>query len=185
MESPMEPPMEPMIRRNRTSPLMRFPIIMGLIIFIAVFLLGYLSIEAEKKILQKNASIRSRNIAQMLNVLIADPAIGKNYRVFRNYTNQIGTDSDIYSIEIIKASQLIAGYYGEYVAGEEDVLMISHPLLIEGKGAGVIKIGFSKGGIKGRISRIKKFTAMGLGAILCFILVYLIFSRPKPYRTRW
>ena len=185
MESPMEPPMEPMIRRNRTSPLMRFPIIMGLIIFIAVFLLGYLSIEAEKKILQKNASIRSRNIAQMLNVLIADPAIGKNYRVFRNYTNQIGTDSDIYSIEIIKASQLIAGYYGEYVAGEEDVLMISHPLLIEGKGAGVIKIGFSKGGIKGRISRIKKFTAMGLGGILCFILLYLIFSRPKPYRTRW
>ena len=181
----MEPPMEPIIRGSRTSSWFRFPIIMGLIIFIAVFLLGYLSIEAEKKILQKNASIRSRNIAQMLNVLIADPSIGRNYRVLRNYTNQIGTDMDIYSIEILKGSKLIAGYHGEYATGEEDVLMISYPLLTKGKGAGVIKIGFSKGGITNRVSRIKKLTAMGLGGILCFILGYLIFFRSKPYRTRW
>jgi hypothetical protein len=147
-------------------------------------LLGYLSIEAEKKILGKKASIRSKNIAQMLNVLMADPLISRNYRVLRNYTNQIGTDRDIYSIEIIKESQLIAGYHGEHAAGEEDILMISYPLLIEGKGAGVIKIGFSKGGIKNRVDRIKKWTALGLGGILCFMLGYLIFFRSKPSRTR-
>ncbi len=180
----MEPPMEPIIRGSRTSPWLRFPIIMGLIIFIAVFLLGYLSIEAEKKILQKNASIRSKNIAQMLNILIADPSIGGNYRVLTNYANQIGTDRDIYSIEIIKGSQLIAGYLGEYATGEEDVLIISYPLLIKGERTGMIKIGVAKGGIAERISRIKKFTATGLGGILCFIFGYLIFSRLKSYRMQ-
>jgi len=174
---------EPIVRERGPNPWFRFPIIMGLIIFVAVFLLGYLSIEAEKKILGKNASIRSKNIAQMLNVLMADPLIGRNYRVLRSYTNQIGTDRDIYSIEIIKESQLIAGYHGQYATGEEDVLMISYPLLIEGKRTGVIKVGFSKGGIEKRVFRIKKFTAIGLGGILCFIFGYLIFSRPKSYRT--
>lgn len=185
MEKPrvMEPPVEPAVRQGGTNPWFSFPIIMGLVIFIAVFLLGYLSIEAEKKILGKNASIRSKNIAQMLNVLMTDPLISRNYRVLKNYTNQIGTDRDIYSIEIIKDSQVIAGYHGEHAAGEEDILMISYPLLIEGKGAGVIKIGFSKGGIKKRVSRIKKFTAIGLGGILCFIFGYLIFFRSKSYRT--
>ena len=184
VEPPVEmaPPVEMPIRERRTSPWLRFPIIMGLIMFIAVFLLGYLSIEAEKKILQKNASIRSKNIAQMLNVLMADPSIGKNYRLLRNYTNQIGTDMDIYSIEIIKGSQLIAGYHGKHATGEQDVLMISYPLLIKEKGGGVIKVGFSKGGIQKRVSRIKKFTAIGLGGILCFIFGYLILSRSKPYR---
>ena len=156
---------------------------MGLIIFVAVFLLGYLAIEAEKKILGKSATIRSKNIAQMLNVLMADPLISRNYRILTNYTNQIGSDRDIYSIEIIKDSQLIAGYHGQYAAGEQDVLMISYPLLIEGKRTGVIKVGFSKRGIEKRVSRIKKFTAIGLGGILCFIFGYLIFSRPKSYRT--
>jgi len=184
VEPPVEmaPPVEMPIRERRTSPWLRFPIIMGLIMFIAVFLLGYLSIEAEKKILQKNASIRSKNIAQMLNVLMADPLIGKNYRLLRNYTNQIGTDMDIYSIEIIKGSQLIAGYHGKHATGEQDVLMISYPLLTKEKGGGVIKVGFSKGGIEKRVSRIKKFTAIGLGGILCFIFGYLILSRSKPYR---
>jgi len=184
VEPPVEmaPPVEMPIRERRTSPWLRFPIIMGLIMFIAVFLLGYLSIEAEKKILQKNASIRSKNIAQMLNVLMADPSIGKNYRLLRNYTNQIGTDMDIYSIEIIKGSQLIAGYHGKHATGEQDVLMISYPLLTKEKGGGVIKVGFSKGGIQKRVSRIKKFTAIGLGGILCFIFGYLILSRSKPYR---
>jgi len=180
MERPMETNMN--IRRSRSSPWLKFPIIMGLIMFIAVFLLGYLSIEAEKKILRKNASIRSRNIARMLNVLMADPLISRNYRLLKDYTNQIGTDSDIYSIEIIKDSQLIARYHAQYAAFEEDVLMISYPLLIKGEGAGIIKIGFSKGGIKHRVSRIRKFTAVGLGVILCFILGYLVFSRPKPYQ---
>jgi hypothetical protein len=145
-------------------------------------LLGYLSIEAEKKILGKNASIRSKNIAQMLNVLVADPSIGKNHRVLRNYTKQIGTDSDIYSIEIIKDTQLIAGYHGKYTAGEQDVLMISYPLLFEGKESGIIKVGFSKGGIQKRVSRIKKFTGIGLGGILCFIFGYLIYFRSKSNR---
>ena len=179
-----EPPMETIMRESRPSPWSRFPIIMGLIVFVAVFLLGYLSIEAEKKILKKNASIRSKNIAQMLNVLMADPLISRNYRVLKNYTNQIGTDRDIYSIEIIKGSELIARYHGEYAAFEEDILMISYPLLIKGKGAGIIKIGFSKGGIKNRVGRIKKWTALGLGGILCFMLGYLIFFRSKPSRTR-
>lgn len=184
----MEPPVEPIVRetivRQRgTNPWLRFPIIMGLIIFVAVFLLGYLAIEAEKKILGKSATIRSKNIAQMLNVLMADPLISRNYRILTNYTNQIGSDRDIYSIEIIKDSQLIAGYHGQYAAGEQDVLMISYPLLIEGKRTGVIKVGFSKRGIEKRVSRIKKFTAIGLGGILCFIFGYLIFSRPKSYRT--
>jgi hypothetical protein len=61
--------------------------------------------------------------------------------------------------------------------------MISYPLFMEGKGAGIIKIGFSKGGIKHRVERIKKWTAIGLGAVLCFIFAYLIFFRSKPYRT--
>ncbi|MFB0507326.1 MAG: hypothetical protein ACETWT_11390, partial [Thermodesulfobacteriota bacterium] len=95
----------------------------------------------------------------------------------------IGTDRDIYSIEIIKDSQLIAGYHGEIVAGEEDVLMISYPLLSEGRQSGIVKVGFSKGGITERVSRIKKFTAIGLGGILCFIFGYLIIFRSKPYRT--
>jgi serine/threonine-protein kinase len=129
-------PVQMAARERRASPWLRFPIIMGLIMFIAVFLLGYLSIEAEKKILQKNASIRSRNIALMLNVLMADPSIGENYGVLRNYTTQIGSDRDIYSIEIIKGSQLIAGYHGKHAAGEEDVLMISSPLLTTEKGGG-------------------------------------------------
>jgi serine/threonine protein kinase len=175
-----EPPPEKMMKRSGTSPWLSFPIIMGLIIFFAVFLLGYLCIEAENKILQKNASIRSKNIAQMLNVLIADPAIGSNYRILRNYTNQIGTDSDIYSIEIIKDSQLIAGYHGEFVAGEEDVLMISYPLLIKGNRTGMIKVAFSKGGIEKRVARIKRFTGIGLGGILCFMIGFLIYSRSKP-----
>jgi hypothetical protein len=178
-----EAPVESIMREGGTNPWFSFPIVMGLIILIAVFLLGYFSIEAENKILGKNASIRSKNIAQMLNVLIADPSIGKNYRVLRSYVNQIGTDRDIYSIEIIEDSQLIAGYHGEYAAGEQDVLMISYPLVINKKGAGVIRIGFSKGGIKNRVDRIKKWTAIGLGGILCFILGYIIFFRSKPYRT--
>jgi serine/threonine-protein kinase len=183
----MEPPAEPIVRetimRERgANPWFSFPIIMGLIIFIAVFLLGFLSIEAEKKILGKNASIRSKNIALMLNVLVADPSIGKNHRVLRNYTKQIGTDSDIYSIEIIKDTQLIAGYHGKYTAGEQDVLMISYPLLFEGKESGIIKVGFSKGGIQKRVSRIKKFTGIGLGGILCFIFGYLIYFRSKSNR---
>ena len=178
----MEHPMETDVRGRRSSPWLRFPVIMGLIMFIGVFLLGYLSIEAEKKILQKNASIRSKNIARMLNVLMADPLISRNYRLLKDYTNQIGTDRDIYSIEIIKGSELIAGYHREHAAGEEDVLMISYALLIKGKDEGIIKIGFAKGGIEERVSRIRKFTAIGLGMILCFILGYLVFSRSKPYR---
>jgi serine/threonine protein kinase len=180
-----EPRLETGIRRSNPSSWIRFPIIMGLIVFVSVFLLGYLSIEAEKKILQKNASIRSKNIAQMLNVLIADPTIGKNYRVLTNYTNQIGTDRDIYSIEIIRDSQLIAGYHGEHGSGEEDVLMISYPLLMKGKGGGVIRIGFSKGEIRPRVSRIKKWTAIALGGILCFLLGYLTFFRSRSHRTTW
>ena len=175
-------PMEMNVRERGTSQWLSFPIIMGLILFVAVFLLGYLSIEGERKILQKNASIRSRNIALMLNVLMADPSIGKNYKVLRSYTEQIGSDRDIYSIEIIKASQLIAGYHGKYATGEEDVLMISYPLLTPEKEGGVIKVGFSKGGIHKRVARIKQYTAIGLGAILCFLFGYLFFSRSRSYR---
>jgi hypothetical protein len=113
--------------------------------------------------------------------LIADPSIGKNYRVLQNYTNQIGTDRDIYSIEIIEGSQLIAGYHGAHVTGEQDVLMISYPLLTGEKEGGTIKVGFLKGIVQKRISRIKEFTGIGLGAILCFIFGYLFFSRSRPY----
>ncbi len=60
--------------------------------------------------------------------------------------------------------------------------MISYPLPINRKGAGIIKIGLSKGGIKKRVFRIKKLTAVGLGDILCFMLGYLIFFSSKPYR---
>ena len=178
-------PMEMTVRERGTSQWLSFPIIMGLILFVAVFLLGYLSIEAERRILQKNASIRSRNIALMLNVLMADPSIGKNYKVLRSYTEQIGSDRDIYSIEIIKGSQLIAGYHGKYATGEEDVLMISHPLLTPEKEGGVIKVGFAKGGIHTRVSRIKKYTAIGLGGILCFLFGYLFFSRSRSYRRAY
>jgi len=178
-------PMEMNVRERGTSQWLSFPIIMGLILFVAVFLLGYLSIEAERRILQKNASIRSRNIALMLNVLMADPSIGKNYKVLRSYTEQIGSDRDIYSIEIIKGSQLIAGYHGKYATGEEDVLMISHPLLTPEKEGGVIKVGFAKGGIHTRVSRIKKYTAIGLGGILCFLFGYLFFSRSRSYRRAY
>ncbi len=177
--------MEMTLRERGTSQWLSFPIIMGLILFIAVFLLGYLSIEGERKILQKNASIRSRNIALMLNVLMADPSIGGNNRILRNYTDQMGTDRDIYSIEIIKGSQLIAGYHGKHATGEQDVLIISHPLLSPEKEGGVIKVGFSKGGIEKRVSRIKKFTAIGLGAILCFLFGYIFFSRLRPYRRAY
>ena len=179
-----EPVSETIMPGARPNPWFSFPVIMGLIIFVAVFLLGYLSIEGEKKILKKSASIRSKNIAQMLNVLITDPAIGTNERILRNYTAQIGGDRDIYSIEIIKGSRLIAGYHGAFQAGEEDVLMISYPLLIEGKTAGVIRVGFGKQGISKRVFQIKKWTAIALGGILCFIFLYLIFFRSKPYRTR-
>jgi tRNA A-37 threonylcarbamoyl transferase component Bud32 len=178
-----EPVSETIMPGARPNPWFSFPVIMGLIIFVAVFVMGYLCIEAEKKILQKNASIRSKNIAQMLNVLIADPAIGANERILRNYTTQIGGDRDIYSIEIIKGSRLIAGYHGEHKAGEEDVLMISYPLLTGGKDTGLIRVGFSKGGIEKRIFRIKKWAAVGLGGIICFIFGYLIFFRSKPSRT--
>jgi tRNA A-37 threonylcarbamoyl transferase component Bud32 len=183
MPTPIEMPTPvPMtIRERPVRQWLSFPIVIGLILFVAVFLLGYLSIEAEMKILQKNASIRSKNIAQMLNVLMADPSIGRNYRVLQNYTNQIGTDRDIYSIEIIKGSQLIAGYHGEHATGEQDVLMISYPLLTGEKEGGVIKVGFLKGIVQKRVSRIKGFTAVGLGAILCFIFGYLFFSRSRPY----
>jgi serine/threonine protein kinase len=137
MERPMETNMN--MRRSRSSPWFKFPIIMGLIMFI-------------------------------------------DYRLLKDYTKQIGTDSDIYSIEIFKDSQLIARYHAQYAAFEEDILMISYPLFIKGEGAGIIKIGFSKGGIKHRVSRIWKFTAVGLGVVLCFVLGYLVFSRPKPYQ---
>ena len=112
---------------------------------IAAFLFGYFIIESKKNILQKDAAIRGRHIAQMFSLLVKDSTIGSNRELLERYIEDIGREAHLVFIEMMRGNQVVVGYHAEHVTPEEDVLMMSYPLSVGEPEGSSLKIGFSKG----------------------------------------
>jgi serine/threonine protein kinase len=174
------------IGEGRRMPLFfRLSMTVGLILMIAAFLFGYFIIESKKSILQKDAAIRGRHIAQMLSLLVNDPAIGSNQNLLGRYVAEIGVDARLVFIEMMKDNQVIVGYHADSVTAEEDVLMMSYPLRLDTPGGENLKIGFSKAAMNRQIRRIKEAVGLAFAGIISFVVVVLIVARVRsPRRER-
>ena len=144
------------VQKGREAIFFRLSMTIGLILMLAAFLFGYFIIESKKNILQKDAAIRGRHIAHLFSLLVNDAAIGDNQQLLDRYIEEIGRDAQLVFIEMMRGSQVVAGYHAEKVTPEEDVLMRSYPLSVGETGGESLKIGFSKTAIIDRaITRTK------------------------------
>jgi serine/threonine protein kinase len=163
--------------RNQTSIFFRLSMTVGLILMMATFLFGYFMIESQKSIVQKDAAIRGRHIAQMLSLLVTDQNIGSNQDILERYVEEIGRDAHIVFIEMIRGKQVIAGYHSEQMIPEQDVLMMSYPLSVDKPQAERLKIAFSKAAVNRQARKVKQSVVLILAGILAFLLTIFLLKR--------
>jgi serine/threonine protein kinase len=155
----------------------RFPMVMVGILLIGFLTLGYLKIQMEKKIQRKDAAIRGSNMAKIFSLLMADQSIAQDRRIISKYLNEVGSDPDIYFIEMIKDNALIAEYQKDPSQGVEDVYMVSYPISIEGEKSGFLKVGFLKAKVNKSIGRAKAMMGIGLISIVSLLVGFLGYFR--------
>jgi len=159
----------------------RFPMVVGGILLIGLLSLGSLKIEMERKIQRKDAAIRGSNMAKIFSLLMAEQSVAHDRRILAKYLNEVGTAPDIYFIEMIKDSELIAEYQKNPSGGVEDVYMVSYPISIEGEESGFLKIGFLKAKVRKSIGRTKALIGIGLISIVSLFLGLLGYTRFQWY----
>jgi len=184
-EVPGRPKKETDKVRDRRAPMtvfLRLSVTVGLILMIAAFLFGYFMIESKKNILQKDAAIRGRHIAHMFSLLVNDATIGQNEELLGRYIEEIGQDAHLAFIEMMRGSQIVAGYHAAQVIPEEDVLMMSYPLSV-GKSQGeTLKLGFSKTAMNRQIAKVKRSIGFAFAAIAGFLIIVLTVNRFRSHR---
>jgi serine/threonine protein kinase len=159
----------------------RFPMVVGGILLIGLLSLGYLKIEMEKKIQRKDAAIRGSNMAKIFSLLMTDQSIARDRKILAKYLNEVGTVPDIYFIEIIKDTELVAEYQKNPSRGVEDVYMVSYPISVEGEELGLLKVGFLKAKLNKSIGRAKLLIGFGLVSIISLFLGLLGYAHFHPY----
>jgi len=169
------------MRTGWMSTIPRFPLIVGGILLIGLFSLGYLKIAMEKNIQRKDAAIRGSNMAKIFSLLMAEQSIAQDRHVLAKYLNEVGTAPDIYFIEMIKDNELIAQYQRNPSRGVEDVYMVSYPISVEGEELGSLKVGFLKAKVTKSIGRVTAFMGFGLIFIVSLFLGLLGYTRFQPY----
>jgi tRNA A-37 threonylcarbamoyl transferase component Bud32 len=169
------------MRTGWMSPIPRFPMIVGSILLIGLFSLGYLKIEMERNIQRKDAAIRGSNMAKIFSLLMAEQSIAQDRRVLAKYLNEVGTAPDIYFIEMIKDNELIAEYQKNPSRGVEDVYMVSYPISIQGEELGSLKVGFLKAKVRKSIGRVTRFMGFGLIFTVSLFLGLLGYGRFQSY----
>jgi len=157
----------------------RLSLTIGLILMIAAFLFGYFIIESKKNILQKDAAIRGRHIAQMFSLLVKDSTIGSNRELLERYIEDIGREAHLVFIEMMRGNQVVVGYHAEHVTPEEDVLMMSYPLSVGEPEGGSLKIGFSKAAMNRTGRRIKAAIGLAFAVIVGFLVVVFVVVRVR------
>ncbi len=165
--------------KGQVTSFLRLSITIGLILMIAAFLFGYFIIESKKSILQKDAAIRGRHIAHMFSLLVNDETIGNNQKLLKRYIEEIGRDAHLVFIEMMRGTQVVAGYHAEQVIPEQDVLMMSYPLSVDKPTAEGLKIGFSKGAMNRQVRRIKEGVGLAFAGILSFLIVAFAVARVR------
>jgi hypothetical protein len=165
----------------------RFPLLVAGILLIGLLSIGYAKMEMEKNIQRKEAAIRGSNMAKIFSLLMADESIARNGRILQRYLDEVGTDPDIYFIEMILDNGLVAGYQKNPSEGVEDVYMVSYPLSIEGGKSGSLKVGFLKTKVGKGIGRAKAIMGAGLISIASLFLGLLAYTRfrasPNTHRS--
>jgi serine/threonine protein kinase len=158
-----------------TGSFFKLSAIVGLILMVAALLFGYFIIDSEMKILQKDASFRGQHIAQMFSLLVNDANIGSNQELLKKYLAEIGTDSNVVFIEMMKGNQVVMGYHAERPTPEEDIFLKSYPLA----DSGVLKIGFSNESMNRKIKNVKWGIGVAFAVIGVFLIVALAISRMR------
>ena len=167
------------VQKGREAIFFRLSMTIGLILMLAAFLFGYFIIESKKNILQKDAAIRGRHIAHLFSLLVNDAAIGDNQQLLDRYIEEIGRDAQLVFIEMMRGSQVVAGYHTEKVTPEEDVLMRSYPLSVGETGGESLKIGFSKTAMNRQVTRVKQATGVASAAIAIFLVIVFVMVRMR------
>jgi tRNA A-37 threonylcarbamoyl transferase component Bud32 len=179
-------------RRSRAAPgakgqmplFLRLSRTVGVILVIATLLFGYFMIESKRNILQKDAAIRGRHMAHMLSMLVDDATIRENEELLGRYIEEMGQDAHLVFIEMMRGSQVLAGYHDTQVTAEEDVLMMSYPLTVNGPEGENLKIGFSKAAMNRDVRRIKRAIGLILAILVAgLVVVYLTFRFGRPKRA--
>ena len=163
------------------SAIPRFPMVVGGILLIGLLSLGYLKIELEKKIQRKDAAIRGSNMAKIFSLLMIDQSIARDRKILAKYLNEVGAVPDIYFIEIIKDTELVAEYQKNPSRGVENVYMVSYPISVEGEELGLLRIGFLKAKLNKSIGRAKLLIGFGLVSIISLFLGLLGYAHFHPY----
>ncbi len=172
------------VRKGQMPLSFRLSLTIGLILMIAAFLFGYFIIESKKNILQKDAAIRGRHIAQMFTLLVKDSTIGNNRELLERYIEEIGRDAHLVFIEMMRGNQVVVGYHAEHVTPEEDVLMMSYPLSIGEPEGGSLKIGFSKAAMNRTVRRVKEVIGLAFAIIVGFLIVVFVVVRVRsPWKA--
>ena len=167
------------VQKGREAIFFRLSMTIGLILMLAAFLFGYFIIESKKNILQKDAAIRGRHIAHLFSLLVNDAAIGDNQQLLDRYTEEIGRDAQLVFIEMMRGSQVVAGYHAEKVTPEEDVLMRSYPLSVGETGGESLKIGFSKTAMNQQVTRVKQAIGLASAGIAIFLVIVFVMVRMR------
>jgi tRNA A-37 threonylcarbamoyl transferase component Bud32 len=177
----LKSPARKSMRTGWMSAVPRFPMVVGGILLIGLFSLGFLKIGMERNIQRKDAAIRGSNMAKIFSLLMAEQSIAHDRRILAKYLNEVGTAPDIYFIEMIKDSELIAEYQKNPSRGVEDVYMVSYPISIEGEKSGFLKIGFLKAKVRKSIGRTKALIGIGFISIVSLFLGLLGYTRFQLY----
>ena len=173
----LKSPARKSMRTGWLSPMPRFPMVVGGILLIGLLSLGYLKIEMEKNIQRKEAAIRGSNMAKIFSLLMAEQSIAQDRRILAKYLNEVGAAPDIYFIEMIKESELIAEYQKNPSRGVEDVYMVSYPISINEEESGFLKVGFLKTKVNKSIGRVRALMGFGLISIVSLFLGLLGYTR--------
>jgi len=110
---------------------------------------------------------------------VNDAAIGDNQQLLDRYIEEIGRDAQLVFIEMMRGSQVVAGYHTEKVTPEEDVLMRSYPLSVGETGGESLKIGFSKTAMNRQVTRVKQATGVASAAIAIFLVIVFVMVRMR------
>ncbi|OGQ85230.1 MAG: hypothetical protein A2512_12310 [Deltaproteobacteria bacterium RIFOXYD12_FULL_56_24] len=146
---------------------------LNLLAIASAAILGLLLVQAERVILLNDLHNKGESIARILAAVTLDAVMAHDYATVERYVSDIVADSSIVSLTVKRADGEILASYGE-TAGGEDLLAISHPVMMGGEVFGEVHLDFSTERVQA-ISR--NLLLATVAAVIIFHLLGVLISR--------
>ena len=146
---------------------------LNLLAIASAAIFGLLLVQAERVILLNDLHNKGESIARILAAVTLDAVMAHDYATVERYVGDIVADSSIVSLTVKRADGEILAAYGK-TAGAEDLLAISHPVMMGGEVFGEVHLDFSTERVQ-TISR--NLLLATVAAVIIFHLLGVLISR--------